>query len=49
MILPAFTALMLLGSMVTGYHYLIDGLFGLLVGAFVFIVGRRWPVAGRTP
>ncbi len=48
-ILLVVTALMLLGSMVTGYHYLVDGLFGLLVGAFAFIVGRRWPVAGRTP
>ncbi len=47
-ILLVFTGLMLLGSMITGYHYLVDGLFGLLVGAFVFIVGRRWPVAGRT-
>ena len=33
--------LILLGSMLTGYHYLIDGIVGALVAATAWIVGRR--------
>ena len=28
------------GSMVTGYHYMVDGFAGALVGAFAWVVGR---------
>jgi len=33
--------LILIGSMLTGYHYCVDGLTGILVGAFAWVVGRR--------
>ncbi len=33
--------LILIGSMLTGYHYLVDGLAGILVGASAWVIGRR--------
>ncbi len=44
----ALVPLILIGSMLTGYHYLVDGLAGILVGAFSWIVGRR-STAGLEP
>jgi hypothetical protein len=32
---------MLLGSLLTGYHYLIDGIVGALVAASAWVVGNR--------
>ena len=40
-------ALILLGSLLTGYHYLVDGLAGALVSAFAYVVGRRYAVIWR--
>ncbi|RLE31286.1 MAG: hypothetical protein DRJ61_11565 [Acidobacteria bacterium] len=33
--------LILIGSMLTGYHYLIDGLVGALVAACAWVIGKR--------
>ena len=33
--------LILLGSMLTGYHYLIDGIVGALVAASAWVIGKR--------
>lgn len=33
---------MFIGSMVTGYHYLSDGLAGFILGAACSLAGRRW-------
>jgi hypothetical protein len=45
-----FTAFMVIGSLVTGYHYLIDGYAGILIGWGVYRLGgswvRKWPVGG---
>jgi hypothetical protein len=39
--------LILVGSLLTGYHYFVDGLAGGLVSAFAYVVGRRYPVIWR--
>jgi len=41
-----FLALIFIGSMLTGYHYLVDGLGGALVAGFSWVVARR--LAGRS-
>lgn len=42
------TLIMLLGSVVTGYHYLIDGYAGIAIGLLVFWVSKRWVSALST-
>jgi hypothetical protein len=43
-----FGTIILIGSMLTGYHYLVDGLGGGIVAAFAYVVARRSGPQGQS-
>jgi len=41
--------LIFIGSMLTGYHYLVDGLGGALVAGFGYFVAKRYAQLSAPP